>query len=326
MLLSVGCVGEGNLGAAPRLSKLDAGIVRRDSGGTIDDPVVDDDGMVADGKDSSVGRLTVQILAKESADKCDTCFDLSAPSNNVVGDYTLQWDDGSHELTRHVCPTDVSTSYAVTLLESRSGRSASANRALAVRVGTCVDAGAPVGLCVTNGTFAIDPARPPTPASALPASPWLACAKMLPEQSLPNRPQIVDSSSTIAGMAVLPATNGTTYLGLAEYEQASAQPCAVIGAGETRLFTVDLADVSGSAGADVGLPRLEIWGGRSADCSQGELLWTSKSLASSWTSHCVTITPKNLTDNLTLRATSSALTAFPGRLLVDNILPAEACP
>jgi hypothetical protein len=237
------------------------------------------------------------------------------------------WDDGSRERSRHVCPTALSSSYTVTLLEVPSGRTAATTRSLSARSGTCADAGTPEPmLCVDNGTFAITPARPPTPPNALPASPWLACAKMLPNQTLPNRPQIVDSSATIMGIPVLPATNGTTYLGLAEYEQASAQLCATIEKGESRFFTLDLADVSGSAGPDVGLPRLEIWGGRAADCSQSEKLWTSEALSSGWTSSCVRITPQNLTDNLTLRAVSSAPRNFPGRVLVDHLVPVAACP
>ncbi|MEY4514415.1 MAG: hypothetical protein RLZZ450_6537 [Pseudomonadota bacterium] len=315
-----GCVGDANLGVAPRFVRVDAGRAPVDSGAIVDAAVGSPDAAVD-------GALTVELDVALSEARCNTCFELTARSDAVRGDYTLAWDDGSTESRRQVCPSAQSTSYTVTMLEVRSGRTASASRSLVARRGTCPDAGVPRPmLCVTNGTFAIDPARPPTPANALPASPWLSCAKALPNQGLPNRPQIVDSSSTIMGAPVLPATHGTTYLGLAEYEQASEPLCESIGAEETRYFTLDVADVSGSAGADVGLPRLEIWGGRASDCSQVEKLWESDTLTSGWTASCVAITPHNLTDSLTLRAASSAVRVFPGRVLVDNIQSVAACP
>lgn len=324
-LMLAGCVGDARLGAAPRLVRVDAGRAQLDSGARVDGAIGSPDTTV-DGNDA----LTVELDVELSEDGCNTCFDLSARSDTVRGDYTVAWDDGTSESSRHVCPSASSTSYTVTMLEARSGRSASASRTLAARASTCGDAGVEQ-LCLENGTFLIAPARPPTPATALPASPWTACVTQQPGAP-PNRPQIVDSSSTIMGMPVLPATEGTTYLGLAEYEQASAPLCKPIGAGETRFFTLDIADVSGSVGGEVGLPRLEIFGGRVGECSLSDAtkLWDSRSLSSGlssdWTSTCVKITVPSLTDSLTLRAMSDAPRVFPGRVLVDNIVPVPACP
>lgn len=330
-LMLLGCAGDANLGAAPRSSRLDAGRARLDAGTMLDSSVdnsIDVDVDVApESADALVDPLpTVEIDVELSDDQCATCFDLRARSDTVVGDYTVEWDDGSREQRRHVCPRAPSTSYTVTLLEPLSGRSASSTQSLAARSATCVDAAVPAPqLCLSNGTFSIDSPRSTTPEGSLPASPWLACGRTLPGQVFANRPQIIDSTMTIMGMPVLPAPDGITYLALATYEQASIGLCRPIEAEQKLSFTLHVAEVA-AAGADVEVPRLEIWGGRAADCTQDEPLWRSEPLSPSFGERCVTIRPEAFTDNLTLRAVTTSSRAFPGRVLVDHIQPVAACP
>lgn len=82
---------------------------------------------------------------------------------------------------------------------------------------------------------------------------------------------------------------------------------------------------TGSGIGDGTVPaKLAVYGS-SADRGHEELLWTSPPLGTSWTTVCATVQPSRDAPYLTLYPTRDDL-ASTTVLLMDNLVPVDACP
>ena len=131
----------------------------------------------------------------------------------------------------------------------------------------------------------------------------------------------------------IPASNGSTYLGLTHDSSANWQEGAAQGLsfpivpGGLYHFTVDLAVTSSTGGGITPGPiELQLWGGSSivgSGCDKSELLWSSGDLYNAphidqWSTHTVTFMPTQQCDNLLFLSHNLGVVSNP-YLMVDNL-------
>jgi hypothetical protein len=198
---------------------------------------------------------------------------------------------------------------------------------LAISDASCpVDAAAFVTprICLQNMSFEGTPGFNSGVPTMFDAAPWSVCTN----PSVSNTPEI--ANETVGGGVVSPvplATNGKTWLGLAEKEQVSQALCRGVSGGTSLSFRIDLSRIYVGANVvpDTEAVFLEIWGGVAADCSARELLWASPKLETSWNTYCVTLRPTKYFDNLVLLSRSDESLPSTTYLIADNIVPVESC-
>lgn len=172
--------------------------------------------------------------------------------------------------------------------------------------------------CVTQPTINfVNPSFEGTPGPNLTPAPWTEC---MPGQTPDTQPG--------SWGVTLPATNGSTYLGLVAepsanwQEGASEQLGTPFLAGVSYTFTVDLANSSSTGGGIVpGCAELQIWGGF-GQCDQNTLLWSSGNITpyDTWQTYTVTFTPTQNFTYCMFQVHSLGCSAQP-YILVDNISP-----
>lgn len=169
-------------------------------------------------------------------------------------------------------------------------------------------------LTVQNPSFEGQPQSHVTP------SPWGNC--------LQN--QTPDTQPGSWGVT-LPATNGSSYLGLVHeassgwQEGASQLLSSPMQAGVVYAFDIDLANSSSTDGGLVpGCIEAQIWGGNSA-CDQAQLLWSSGNVTpfDTWQTFHVSFTPLFNWSYINIVSHSLGCSADP-YLLVDNMGPISA--
>jgi len=274
------------------------------------------------------GPPPVALVRIQSLD-CGKCFELQAEGSGGLPPYGFEWEDGSRLAQRRVCVDGADVALAVVAVDAQDVRSAPQTIRLAVSVDAeCpppvvpTDAGPPPQLCLQNLSFEGTPVFNMGQAQGFDADPWNDCTNPMRD----NTPDI--GNDTVAVTPDVPApADGLTFLGLAEGEQVSQALCSEAPAVPVS-FELHLAriDISGGLATESERVFLEIWGGLSADCSQGERLWTSPDLQAGWERFCVTLRPRLLMTQLTLRANTDMASLNPGFLLVDNMRPVDRCP
>ena len=282
---------------------------------------------------SDVGAPSVSTAINASAGTICSgqCVELVAAVTGNSGPYSYAWEPnlGEGAGPKTVCPAATST-YSV-MVESSDVEGPLSSASVTIAVRDC-DAGAPSGtvqpdaglppgapagtLCVSNPSFepaASSGASPPVPAVVPPD--WQVCS------GSPN----VDPSVTL-----VPASNGSTYVGLFEGSAGNVNVAASIGTtlcaplqqGTRYSFCVDLgvgvADVTPGSPS----PVLQIRGGQSP-CGEQQLLWTSPPITSvnSWTTDCGSFVASSALSTLTLVPSQGASsTVSPAYVIVDDIV------
>jgi hypothetical protein len=287
-------------------------------------------------------RVVVTVSAPDAG--CSSCVELTAAPAMGTPPYTFEWEDGSKLARRDVCAPLSQDAFAVTVRDA-VGRT-SVPHAVRVDLPTlgCADASAvaardasapsvpdasapPVSaplLCLANPSFEGKPAYNPGVPVQFDAPPWSDCTR----PSRFNTPDILDESVR-QFLVPLPApTDGKTYLGLREGNQASQALCAPIRGGEQRSFRIDARklDLSSVPFANSEGVFLSIFGGISATCELTERVWISPKLNPMWQTFCVTIAPQQLMDQLTLQAVSDGTLLTLVSLNADHIVPVSSCP
>jgi hypothetical protein len=257
---------------------------------------------------------------------CGGCFELVAEGQGGEPPYTFEWEDSSRGANRRVCTSDATMTVTVTVRDANGARSSAHSTSLEPADAGCPqEASVPKPLlCVRNGSFEGTAAYNSGLPTAFDAMYWDTCTS----SSGSNTPDIVNDSIK-QWVAMIPkATDGDTYLGLAEDEQASQRLCESVPGGSALSFALDLTRLNITAGLypDTEKAFLEVWGGTSAGCSTRELLWASAPLTLDWQRVCITIQPQQFMDSLFLRANSDDTQLAPVYLLVDHLVPVTACP
>lgn len=172
--------------------------------------------------------------------------------------------------------------------------------------------------CPTAVTLSVqNPSFEGTPQAHVTPSPWTNC--------LWN--QTPDTQPGSWGVT-LPATNGSTYLGMVHesasgwQEGASQLLSSPMISGVTYSFTIDLANSSATGGGLIpGCIELQIWGSNSA-CDQAQLLWSSGNITpyDVWQTHTVSFTPSSNWTYINLVSHNLGCSADP-YILADNMSP-----
>jgi hypothetical protein len=280
-----------------------------------------------------------------------SCAEVQAVGTGGYLPYTFKWDDGSTTATRQVCPMS-STSYSVKVTDTgTSGELArpaeTVQVPLAANVIACPDGGSVSGgdggggFCVADPSFEGTPTPTLSTSTNIGAPPWVACVPS--GAGFPNAAIVTGNESSGIGAGTFPpASDGATYLSMNVSANAvfatgigdvSGPLCEPLHSGVTYSLMVDLASYLPSA-SYTALSSLEILGS-TASCSQGRLLWSSPPAAPTWKTYCATFTPSEETTYLGLTGSlesdagtmpmGTTLTAL-GVLLVDHVVPVDACP
>jgi len=161
----------------------------------------------------------------------------------------------------------------------------------------------------------VNPSFEGTPGANLTPAPWTEC---MPGQTPDTQPG--------SWGVTLPASNGSTYLGLvaepsANWQEGASEPLGTpFLAGVMYTFTVDIANSSSTGGGIVpGCAELQIWGGFGA-CDQNTLLWSSGNITpyDQWETYTVTFTPTQNFTYCMFQVHSLGCSSQP-YILVDNI-------
>jgi hypothetical protein len=174
-------------------------------------------------------------------------------------------------------------------------------------------------VCVSNPSFELSTSTgmggPPVPLVVPPD--WQVCS------GAPN----VDPS-----LPIVPASNGSTYVGLLVGSTDALNVAASIGTslcaplqpGTRYSFCIDLGTsirgLTTASGAST--PVLQLWGGQSP-CSEQQLLWTSPPITNvdSWTTDCGSFVPSEALSTLTLVPSLGASSiGSPTYVIVDDIV------
>jgi hypothetical protein len=269
------------------------------------------------------------LIAVQPID-CGRCFQLVATGMGGVAPYHFEWDDGSSNAQRRVCAVQNAVDVSVIVQDATSARST----AYVTRLETEPDASCPpppeppATLCIANPSFEGTPAANLGLPQTFDAAPWSTCTNpATTNTSVANNPDI-GSDTGATGTTVPKATDGMTFVSLADGEQVSQKLCQAVRGGSERSLQLDIARVdlgAAPAPASDGV-FLEIWGGLAADCSQHQQLWASPLLELGWKHYCVKLKPSALMDQITLRANSNATAMASSFVLVDNLVPVDVCP
>ncbi|MFT3927826.1 MAG: hypothetical protein QM778_35185 [Myxococcales bacterium] len=299
-------VGDGDAGASNSSS--------RDGGSGADsqgDHGDGDEGEASSSLKAHIERDRVTVTVVTLA--CDgACADVVAVAEGGSPPYAFAWEDGSRNPARHVCPS-ANTHYEVTVTDSSAealefaGSTQTAVAQVRAELLNCAgDGGAPHGnpgdICLDNGTFAGTP-QINVFGTQFDAKSWSACA---------STPDIYDSS-----MLTTPPTDGPTALHLSNgpSEAVSQQLCAPLREGKTYSMEIDLLAFQGA-------PELAVYGG-TASCGKTQPLWHSAPTTTSWKTSCFEFTPSQELSHLVLDVVTNSEY---GRIVVDNLVPVEACP
>lgn len=267
---------------------------------------------------------SVVVNVSASGD-CDVCYKLSAEVAGGQPPYTFEWQDGSREAARTVCSDQIVGPLTLVVRDANGETSEPNTTELAQSDASCP--AAPVStLCLQNPSFEGTAAYNTGGAGEFDAAPWSECIN----PTATNTPDII--SDTGMQSALMPApkpTDGLTYLGLTEDEQASQALCEPISAGSTVNLQLDLFQLDLTVGGsvpDTEQAFVELWGGRASDCVARELLWKSPALQHAWKTFCVSLSPQQLMDNLIVRGTSDGSLPTPTYVLVDHLVRVSQCP
>jgi hypothetical protein len=331
LLWNVGCSGDPakdrvHVGGEPGDGKVDGGSAIGSGAGQAGDGVDDDDNAlhvhVEDPEHMKIEIITLRCAGD--------CADVEAVAAGGNAPYAFEWEDGSKAARRHVCP-DASTSYSVTATDTAidsdefhyDAQQSEARVTAEVLDCAAVDGGSSEA-CLDNPSFEGPVTQ--NQFSAFAAPPWNACYT----GGFITYAAIADASLWPTQQWDFPdASDGNTYLALGQqgalFGRASQTLCAPLHAGETRSFLIDLAHAS-SANASVEATDqvVQILGG-TKECGESEVLWTSPKLSTQWTTHCVTLEPKQDTTTLGFKPVG---TAGGGEMegLVDHLVPVANCP
>jgi len=278
-------------------------------------------GAVAGAQPSQAGGPSARISVKPA--DCGRCFELTAEGLGGVPPYRFEWDDGSLGQLRRVCPEGRALEVSLIVEDASSARSTAYRTSLAPDEDAACGA-PPAQLCMTNPSFEGTPAVNLGVPELFDAAPWSTCA----DPGAANTPDIGDETAAQTGIAAPKATEGKTFLALGPGEQVSQRLCeSVVGGTELYMqFDAQRFDVGAGGSTDMH-GFLEIWGGIAADCSRRQLLWASTAqLEVGWNSYCVRLKTTEFMDQITLRARGDAAQLPRAWVLVDNLVPVDACP
>jgi hypothetical protein len=283
-----------------------------------------DAALVASADSGAKGQLAV-VVTVHAAGSCGGCVELTAQANGGRPPYAFTWDDLSTDARRRICHELAGVPLSVRVRDA-DGISSPANvtRLDAFDAGCPPPVPDPPLLCLQNpsfeGTAAVNSGVP----TSFDAPPWSVCTN----PSVSNTPEVLNNTIQQMIAKVPEPTDGLTYLGLGEQEQASQELCAAIPPGSERSFELDVAllDINAGLAPDTERGFLEIWGGVAADCVRRELLWASAPLEAGWRTECVTIRPEHFTNHLTLRARADNTLPSFIYLVVDRLVPVSRCP
>lgn len=269
----------------------------------------------------------VAVVTIDWPEGCDECADVLVQGAGGTPPYSVEWADGLRMADRRICPDVVARTLAVAVVDATGVRSVPhVTKLLPVDAG-CPSAAPPVTeeppICLLNPSFEGTPAWNPGLPTVFEAPPWSVCTN----PSRNNTPEIASDGSAQGFATNVPkATNGETWLGLADGEQASQALCRGQPAGSKVSFTIDLRRLYlAGVNPDNEASYLEIWGGIAATCTATEMLWASPKLDTNWNTYCVPLAPKQYFDNLVFLAKSDPSTTAGTYLIADNIATVESC-
>lgn len=253
------------------------------------------------------------------------CADVVAVAKGGFEPYRFNWEDGSTDATRHVCPT-ATTSYQVTVVDGgqASGELRRAPQtvtaALTANVIRCPDAGPG-----SDGDAAVVP--PGNPGEFCIENPGVEGTPGVTEFGfdLPGWKVCTVTPDVGPSLSSAPPSQGATYLALMDAggvlnETAETSFCSPLEPGHEVAFSVDVGVSSWGAGPG----HLEVWGG-STTCAPAELLWTSPVVndTNTWHTFCATFTPSKSAAFLVLKPVKEG--ALGSYLMVDDFVPKATC-
>jgi hypothetical protein len=265
--------------------------------------------------------MTIELVTLECA---GDCAEVEAVAHGGNPPYNFQWDDGSTEPRRVVCPasnTTLTVSGTDTAIDTDEFKyeAQTASADVTATVFDCSDAGTstPPETC-ESGALIANPSfegveRTNVSGADFDAPSWQPC-DLTPD---------VTGEGDAAGTGGQIPSDGKTYiyLGVASFigsESIGQQLCSPLRAGTTHHFSVDIiATVPFAPGA-----ALQVFGGSSA-CTHDALLASSASVMPTtvWSTVCLTLTPQADHEFITL-----AMDPTLGGGLIDNLVEVDACP
>lgn len=280
--------------------------------------------------DAAVGPSA--LVSVRANGGCDGCYTLSAQGVGGQPPYTFEWQDGSRDAERIVCTDALGGPLTLVVRDATGVPSAPETPQLGQTQLGQTDASCAVPsssssrLCLHNpsleGTVAYNTGNP----GEFDAPPWSECIN--PSDS--NTPDVISDTGMQTSFSPAPkASEGLTYLGLTEGEQASQTLCAPVAGGAVRYLKLDLyrLDLSvGGAAPETEQAFVELWGGAASDCVRRELLWKSPALDHSWTTFCAPLRPQQAMENLFIRGTSDGSLPTPVYVLIDHLETVDQCP
>ena len=294
------------------LDRLDSSVAG--SGGTGGASVIGE----PDAGDEAMPAAVVMVTPVD----CGACFDLVATAAGGTAPYRFAWEDGSRAAERRVCPGTM-LEVSVIVQDATNARSVPyVTRLQAEADASCPLPPEPVErLCVMNASFEGVAAFNSGLPEAFDAPPWNACTS----DGAANTPDI--GSVAVAQTPVPPPTDGTTFLALAQGEQASQTLCESMGEDAELSVELDLTrhDVTTGGVPTAGTMYVEVWGGLAASCVSRQLLWASPPLGSEWKRYCFKLRPAEVMDQITIRANGDG-GALAGFVFADHLVPVDDCP
>jgi len=285
------------------------------------------DGQVGGSIDAGT-EMPLALVSVSWPAGCVACADLLVQGIGGEPPYSVEWGDGARMAERRICGDDLARPLAVVIEDALGTRSAPHVTRLTIGDASCpVDAALPAAplLCLGNPSFEGTPGFNSGVPTMFDGAPWSVCTN----PSVSNTPEIASDAIGQAIVTPVPkATDGLTWLGLAEGEQVSQALCRGVPSGTTLSFRIDLSRIYVGANVvpDTEATFLEIWGGIAADCSARQLLWASPKLDTVWNTYCATVRAQQYFDNLVLVSRTDKSQAASTYLIADNIVPVESCP
>ena len=275
--------------------------------------------------DGAISSAVSAIVKVRALGTCADCFELMAEGAGGTPPYRFAWADGPESARREICPGGTTSSLTVTVRDADNRASEPHVTELERADASCALPPMPAQLCLQNLSFEGKAALNSGGDGEFDAAPWNAC--QVPSSGS-NTPDVLNQKVALSFVNVSPATEGNTFLGLIETEQASQTLCEPLASGSEVSLKLDLGRATADGIPDAERGFLEIWGGISTDCSQRDLLWASPALDVDWTTYCVTLRPHQYMDQLTLRASSDRSLAAGTTVLVtvDHLVLVKGCP
>ena len=257
---------------------------------------------------------------------CEVCYTLSAEGVGGQPPYTFDWQDGSHDAERTICPDQFGGALTLVVRDALGASSAPNTTQLEPGDAKCPTTPSTKLLSLSNPSFEGTVAYNTGGAGEFDAPPWSQCIN--PTET--NTPDVISDTGMQTSFSPAPKANdGLTYLGLTEDEQASQALSEAVPAGSTVYLQLDLNRLDltvGGAAPDTEQAFVELWGGSASDCVRRELLWKSPGLTHNWVTFCVPLRPQQAMDNFIVRSTSDGSLPTPTYVLVDHLVPVSQCP